>query len=178
MKRKLYDFAAFQVGWFACVLGAAREHEHVGPFVVLAILAAHFAITRDRRGAAVLSLCSLAVGLAVNTILQASGSVVAPGPITGPAWLLALWPLFAMLFDESMSWLRGRYALAAILGAVGAPLSYWGGERAGALRLGTRPLDFVLIAATWSVAMLVLLACQAKYAPLTARARSRSRSSG
>ena len=33
------NFVAFQVGWFACVLGAARGWPLLGPLVALAILA-------------------------------------------------------------------------------------------------------------------------------------------
>lgn len=167
--RKLYNFAAFQAGWFACVLGGAAGRGWLGVAVVAALVAIHLNAARERRGEWKLVACSIPLGLAVNTALQTTGAVVAPGPATGPLWLLALWPLFATLFNESMSWMRGRYALGVAFGAVGAPLSYWAGERAGALDLHDRALVWIpLVVLTWGAAMLVLLRLQARFTPVRA----------
>ncbi|MBL8861911.1 MAG: DUF2878 domain-containing protein [Planctomycetes bacterium] len=166
MTGKLYNFAAFQAGWFACVLGAAHGATWLGPAAVALILAVHLGLARARRGEPLLLLASIPIGLAINTILQTTGAVVAPGPPTGPLWLLALWPLFASIFNESMSWMRGRYAAGTAFGVVGAPLSYWGGERAGALVLHERAAVWIpLVAATWAAAMLVLLWLQQRLTP-------------
>lgn len=164
--RKLYNFAAFQAGWFACVLGGAHGELWLGPLAVTLLLAIHLGIARERRGEWKLLAVSLPLGLAVNTALQTSGAVVAPGPATGPAWLLFLWPLFASIFNESMSWMRGRYALGLAFGAVGAPLSYWAGERVGALRLHERAFVWIaLVVITWSAAMAALLWFQSRWTP-------------
>lgn len=164
--RKLYNFAAFQVGWFACVLGAARGNTWIGPVCVALLLAVHLWIARDRRDEWKLLACSVPLGLVVNAVLQSSGAVVAPGPWTGSLWLLALWPMFATLLNESMSWMRGRYALGVAFGAVGAPLSYFAGERAGALVLHEDARVWIpLVVATWSAAMAVLLALQSRFTP-------------
>jgi len=164
--RKLYNLAAFQAGWFACVLGAARGNLWIGPIVVAILLVAHLGITHRRRGEWKLLACSLPLGLVVNAVLQSSGAVVAPGPWTGPVWLLFLWPLFATLFGESMSWMRGRYALGVAFGAVGAPLSYFGGERLGALALHDNAFVWIpLVIVTWSTVLVVLLALQTRLTP-------------
>ena len=164
--RKLYNFAAFQAGWFACVLGAASGNTWIGPFCVAILLAVHLGIARARREEWKLLALSLPLGLVVNAVLQSSGAVVAPGPWVGPIWLLSLWPLFATLLNESMSWVRGRYALGVAFAAVGAPLSYFGGERAGALTLHEHVFVWIpLVIVTWSTAMVVLLALQARLTP-------------
>ncbi len=167
--RKLYNFAAFQAGWFACVLGAAAGNRWLGPFAVAVLLAIHLRIARDRRGEALFLLASIPLGIAVNSALQSSGAVVAVGPPTGPLWLLALWPLFATLFNESMAWMRGRYALGVLFGTVGAPLSYWAGERAGALEFQLPTLAWIaIVAVSWSLAMCALLALQTRLTPIRA----------
>jgi len=57
-----------------------------------------------------------------------------------------------------MSWMQGRFALAAVAGAIGGPLAYFAGERAGAAVLGpTHASAFVVIAAEWAVAMPLLV---------------------
>jgi hypothetical protein len=167
--RRLYNFAAFQAGWFACVLGAARGAAWLGPAAVAAILAVHLALARGRRGEPLFLACSLPLGVGVNTALQASGAVVTPGPVTGPLWLAALWPLFATLFNESMAWMRGRYAAGVLFAAVGAPLSYGAGERAGALALHPSAARWVaLVVGAWGAAMLALLWLQQRLTPLRA----------
>ena len=62
-----------------------------------------------------------------------------PLPMLAPAWILALWALFAIALREPLRWLHGRWPLAALLGALGGPLSYAGAERLGACTLN-RPV--------------------------------------
>jgi hypothetical protein len=174
--RKLWNFAAFQAGWFACVLGGAAGRDWLGPASVAAILLVHLVLARGRSGEALFLAASLPLGLAINALLQVSGAVVAQGPALGPLWLLALWPLFASLFNESMSWMRGRPLLAVGFGAVGSPLSYLAGERLGALTLHDDVRIWLpLVIATWCPAMLVLLELQARLTPERAAAAREAR---
>jgi hypothetical protein len=53
----------------------------------------------------------------------------------------------------SLEWLSGRYALAAVLGAVAGPLSYLGGERLGAITVES-PLA---IGIEWAIATPLLV---------------------
>ena len=62
--------------------------------------------------------------------------------------------------------MRGRYWLSVAFGVVGAPLSYFGGERAGALTLHEHASVWIpFVVATWSAAMVALLALQARLTP-------------
>ena len=73
-------------------------------------------------------------------------------------WMVALWPNFATTFHTSLSWLAGRYALAAGLGAVGGPLSYYAGARLGALTLPDAPLkSLLIIGLVWAAVLPLLL---------------------
>jgi hypothetical protein len=79
-------------------------------------------------------------------------------PWLSPPWMAALWPNFVTTLHTSLGWLAGRYRLAALLGAVGGPLSYYAGARLGALTFPSDPtFSLIVLAAVWSVAMLVLL---------------------
>ena len=53
---------------------------------------------------------------------------------TAPHWIVAMWVLFASTLNVSLRWLRGRWALATLLGAVAGPLAYYGGAGLGACR--------------------------------------------
>jgi hypothetical protein len=158
---------AFQAGWFACVLGAAAGHAWVGPVVVGAALALHFA-RAARAGAEVrLALSALAIGLAWDGALLHLGllAFTAPGPIEAapPPWMLALWPLFASTLNVSLRWLHARPVAAAILGAVSGPLSYWAGARLGALALPDPGIALALLAAGWAAITPLLLALARRF---------------
>ena len=60
-----------------------------------------------------------------------------------PPWLIALWLIFATTFQSSLSWLAGRYWIAAVSGGIFGPVSYYAGQALGALtggvRMGLRP---------------------------------------
>ena len=46
--------------------------------------------------------------------------------------MLILWANLALTLNGCLRWLQGRYVLAAILGAAGGPLTYFGGMKLGA----------------------------------------------
>jgi hypothetical protein len=155
-------FCLFQAAWFACVLGAAQDHAGWG---ILAVAVAVLVTWRlsDRRDLEIaLTVQAVLMGLAWDTLMLRAGWVnyASPGPgllaAWAPAWILALWALFATLLRGPLSWLQGRPLLAAVLGAVGGPLSYLGAVRLGAGSFpDTREALFVL-AVGWAVMTPVL----------------------
>lgn len=174
MARKLYNFAAFQAGWCACVFGAARGQAWIGVVATASIVAVHLWIARERRREWLLLAASLPIGVCVNAFLAANEAVFVTGaPLVGPAWLLVLWPLFATTFNESMRWMMGRYAIALVFGVLGAPLSYLAGARAGALELGDSHVRWIAyVALAWGLAVPLLLVLRERITPDTSRARS------
>jgi hypothetical protein len=162
LARKIWDFAAFQGAWFACVLGAAAGLWLLGPRVMLAVAVIHLLVTPRplREGAFLLIAATLGTGL--DAVLMALGCLSFDGGIwlagLPPLWMTALWLGFATLFATTLDWLRERYLLAAVLGAVGGPLAYVGGARLGALELHPDTLLVaVAVAAEYAVATPLLL---------------------
>jgi hypothetical protein len=165
--RVIVNFVAFQIGWFACVLGGANGWSWTGTAVGAAIVAGH--VVTAPRPSAELKLAVLAVLIgalwdsslaALGWISYASGTLF---PGTAPNWILALWALFATTLNVSFRWLKGRWLLAAILGAVAGPLSYWAGVRLGAL-VFAEPVQAVLaLAIGWAILMPALLALTRRY---------------
>ena len=51
----------------------------------------------------------------------------APWPSTqlAPGWILGIWLAFSLTLNHSLAFLKQRYALSALLGAIGGPLAYW-----------------------------------------------------
>ncbi len=55
------------------------------------------------------------------------------------------------------AWLRGRHALAAVLGAVAGPASYFAGQKLGAIQFVEPTAALTSLAIGWAVIMPVLM---------------------
>jgi hypothetical protein len=148
---------AFQAGWLATVLGAAKGLVWLGPLAVLAAIVAH-ATLASRPGLELrLLLAAAAVGLAVENTLLTLGLVHYAGdPVWVPLWMVALWPLFATTLNLTLAWLKPRLRLATVAGALAGPLAYAGGEALGAITLHGHAL--MVLALVWAAAFPALLA--------------------
>ncbi|HSB22075.1 MAG TPA: DUF2878 domain-containing protein [Burkholderiaceae bacterium] len=158
-------FVLFQGAWFACVLGASSGHAGqvaLGIAAVVAVVAVLVAWSDDRRAELRLIALALAAGVIWDSLLARAGVVqyASPGPLPGwaPAWILALWVLFAPMLREPLRWLHGRPVLAALFGGVGGALSYAAAERLGACRFPDPTLALAVLGAGWALIVPLLLA--------------------
>jgi hypothetical protein len=65
--------------------------------------------------------------------------------------MVSLWLNFAATLNVSLEWLKGRYLLAAIFGAVGGAGSYYGGARLGATLALPDANGILLLAVGWGI---------------------------
>ncbi|MEO6928960.1 MAG: DUF2878 domain-containing protein [Casimicrobiaceae bacterium] len=158
---KLANFVAFQVGWFACVLGAGNGHPLAGTIVALAVMGVHVALARRPRSEFALLLAAASIGAVWDSLLAASGWLRYPNGVllagTAPYWIVALWALFATTLNVSLAWLKRRMWVAALFGAIGGPLSFLGGARLGALVFDNQAAALVALAAGWALLTPLLL---------------------
>ena len=161
--RKILNFVLFQAGWFACVLGGA----HGMPVAAVAAAGAVIGVSLrwfsvDRMSDVRLFLAVALIGFCVDTMHLRFGGFALIGdprfPHLCPLWLVALWAMFGTTLRGSLSWLAGRYGLAALLGAVAGPLSYLGGAKLGAVTLHpNRAFSIAALAVGWAVVMPLLV---------------------
>lgn len=167
------NFVAFQLGWFACVLGAANGWPWAGPVLVFGIVGLHLARARRWRPELRLILTAAALGLVVDSLLLATGWLRYPSglwiPGLAPYWIVAMWALFATTLNLSLGWLHGRSVLAVLLGAAGGPLSYLAGEKLGGIALTQPAWALAALAVAWAVAMPLLMFLAARYDGITER---------
>ncbi|MDH4175573.1 MAG: DUF2878 domain-containing protein [Betaproteobacteria bacterium] len=155
------NIVLFQVGWFACVLGAAHGYAWAGALAALAIVAWHVARASDPRREAALVAFAAALGVVFESLLVQSGwirfgaGVLVEGAAT--YWMVALWALFATTLNVSLRALRAHAWLAALLGTVGGPLAYYAGARLGALEFVATGAGLAAIGAGWAVLTPLLL---------------------
>jgi hypothetical protein len=144
------------------VLGAARDWSREGAALALVIVAAYVARAVRPRRELLLVAVAVATGALADSLLASAGWLRYQGdaPFDGaaPYWIVALWALFAITLNVSMRALRGRPALGAVLGLVGGPLAYLGGEKLGALALAEPAPALIALALVWALATPALLA--------------------
>jgi hypothetical protein len=166
----LLNYALFQSGWFACVLGAAAGYPWRAATVGLLLVLVHLALVRNAARESLLLLASLLLGLLVDGVHIRTGVLAFPigsfHPNLPPAWILVLWLQFAMTLHYSLGWLTGRYFLGALMGSVSGALAYWAGVRLGAAAFGVELIhSLVQIGLSWGLVMLILLKVSLLTAP-------------
>ena len=155
MARKLLNLGLFQVAWFAAVLGAANGATWLGPLVMLAVLGVHLATIQDRLGELKLLGVAGLAGFVFDTSLVAAGvftpvQALFPHPFS-PPWMIGLWLNFAATLNVSLAWLQERYLLAALCGALGGPLAYYGGAKLGATASLPTTSGIFILALGWGI---------------------------
>jgi Protein of unknown function (DUF2878) len=141
MRRRLVNFAGFQIAWIASVWGESSGRSSIGATIVVLVLAAHLLLAR--RPAAEIRLLAMvgALGCTIDSALgHAALLVFRSGDWLCPLWLVLLWLAFATTLGSSLAWLKDRPVAAAMAGAIFGPLSYYAGQRVGALSLGANPI--------------------------------------
>lgn len=157
----LINFLAFQAGWFACVVGAAHNEATAGILIAAGVIGLHLRYAVAPRRELKLMGVAFLIGLFCDSAFSASGWIRyvdgSPWSWLAPPWILMLWMVFATTVNVSLLWLRARQWLAALFGAVGAPLAYLSGERLGAVRLDPRAEALAGLAVAWALATPLLL---------------------
>jgi hypothetical protein len=167
MNPTILNFAAFQIGWFACVLGGAYGLPWVGPVVVGLAIALHLQRAHEPASEILLIVCVGVIGAVWDSLLVAyaglnytSGTLISN---TAPYWIVAMWMLFATTLNVSLRWLKQRWLLGALFGAVGGPLAYYAGARLGALTFAERDLAMAALAFGWAVLVPLLMALSNRF---------------
>jgi hypothetical protein len=150
-----------QAGWFICVISAARGAGWVGVLFAAGVVGYHLLkAVRPMREARLVAVVTL-VGWTWDSVVAHSGLLAYPNGIlivgTAPYWMAGLWALFAVQFNVLFVWLRRRWLLAGIVGAVAGPLSFRAGAALGAVRFVNDDEAFLVLALGWSILLPVIL---------------------
>ncbi|CRM36523.1 hypothetical protein [Pseudomonas sp. 37 R 15] len=133
MLKSLANAALFQCGWFACVLGGDSLWLLVG----LAVLLVHLLWISSLTDEGTLIIGVTLAGTLLDTLLRTLGvfHFSEPGPLI-PFWLMLLWALLATTLRHCLAWSARPWWRAALLGAVGGPLSYYAGSQLAGVQFG------------------------------------------
>jgi hypothetical protein len=167
---QLVNYALYQTGWFACVLGGASHRPWTGCLMALILVGVHLALSVERTLEVRLVVLATALGAVVEmvqigagTYRFTSGAVIDALP---PAWMLAMWAQFATTFRFSLRRVITRPVPAVLFGAAGGPIAFLAGERLGAVTL-LPPLAYGLLrlSVSWAIALVIFSAVVRRIAP-------------
>ena len=160
LTKSFWNIISVNIGWLACILGAARGYYWLGLIVVPILFVIHItAIERRKiRKIFIVALAATAIGFLMDTTLIIVGALepnrwVMPAPFT-TIWDLIIWANFSLTLDASLRFLQKRPLVAALLGAIFAPGTYYAGDRLGALKFSEPVFNSLLwVGAVWFIAM-------------------------
>ncbi len=174
MHKPWVNAIAYQLVWFAAVIGA--NHDLAWPGVLAALVFLTATLRSSPHRALDLRLITLAMlcGLVIDTacawleLVHYAAPMAGPWPFIAPSWILALWASFSATLTRSMRWLLPRPWLGVLLGALGAPLAYRGAAALGTSVILIPPTWQALVAlgTGWAVAMAMLLSVSPPRTPL------------
>lgn len=156
-KQIAVNFIIFQLGWFSCVLMAARGLPEAGIIIALLLVGIQLFLAENRQNLLILLFIITLIGSVWDSVLTSfnilvfnTGMVV---NFLAPGWIITMWLMFATTLNVSFRWLFGRYWLAMLLGALCGPLAYQAGSALGAVVIPDNLLANLVMAAGWSFLM-------------------------
>ena len=110
---QLVNYTLYQIGWFACVLGAASQRPWTGCLIAMILVGVHLALSVERVLEVRLVVLATAVGAAVEMIQIAAGTYrFTSGTVNDALPPPGCWPCGRSLrrrFDSVCAvWSRGR----------------------------------------------------------------------
>lgn len=164
---KLVNFILFQAGWFACVLFGTTPYHLMGPLIVGLIIAYHLMTVPGQIVEKNLLLSALMIGVVWESLLTASGLLTyAQGQFVewlAPVWIMFMWPLLAITLNVSLRWMKDRFWLSVVFGAIGGPAAFLAGERLGAVSFSDTFVATLVLAAGWAVLFPLLMRLSSRY---------------
>ncbi|WP_136797900.1 MULTISPECIES: DUF2878 domain-containing protein [Desulfosediminicola] len=158
------NFAVYQLNWLICIFG-----QNSFLWLALLLIACHMLVSpspgKDMVLMAIITIC----GITLDGLLKAIGFFSFSSdfwPI--PLWLITVWMTLGLLPNHSLNWLKGRWLLSALLGAIGGPVAYWAGVRLGVASFNwSTPSSLLLLALLWALFWPLMMFCASKVSPKT-----------
>ncbi len=178
---QIANLVLFQIGWWACVLLGGSPAHWSGTLIAMGIIAFHLRQSDHAGAEAKLIALAILIGLLWDSILVSAGLLdYSHGMVAdtlAPHWIIAIWAVFATTFNLSMRWLKNRGIVASLTGAIGAPLSYYAGMKAGSVTMPDQVLAMTVLAVGWALLMPLLMRVSMRYDGFSETFRLRSRAS-
>lgn len=152
--RVIKNVVLFQLGWFACVFGGSGQWHWLASLFVILVLIHHLFDASSVSTELQLLLCAGLIGFVWDSILVRLGILQFEFGFLhenfAPEWIVAMWLLFATTLNVSLRWLKKRWLISAVFGAVGGPLAYLAGQKLGAVVMPDLWVGLAVLCVGWS----------------------------
>ena len=157
----IVNFGLFHLGWLACVIGAASNMSLLGSSIAILLIAVHLYRVANFRAELYLIVAALVIGLIWESLLLTQNWLAYAGSSIGsnlaPYWLVIMWALFATTINISMAWMKDRWLLAMVMGAIFGPMAFIAGEKLGAVEFIDNQRGLIALSLGWAVLMPLIL---------------------
>ncbi len=155
MSPALFNGIAFQLCWFCTAYGVAWGFPWIGPAAVGLSLYVHLRKRLVRPGDFKLLVTIALLGYLTDVALILFGALSfnSPSflPFNYPLWMTGLWLNLGTCFRGCLAWMVDRPLAAAVLGFFGGPMSYYAGERLGAISMGGESIHLLVTGIAWAL---------------------------
>ena len=147
-KQVLVSALLFQAAWPVAIL--ANELIVIVYFAFF--VAIHYFFVSSSKLLWLFSARVAVLGIFMDAMLFRSGVIVGVS-LYPPIWLILLWCMFSLTLPFAFGFLKGRYGLAAFLGATGGSMSYISGSllRSDVSLMSPFIASVVIIAVAWAI---------------------------
>lgn len=146
---KILYFIAFKLCWLVLIYW---QYLLIVPVAVYWC----FAMFKLHQRARIAVIAVTVIGVLLDSLLVANGWLIFVGSSYLPLWMAILWACFALMLVQVLAELLRYSWLAALFGAVGGPLAYWGGSMLGGQMLYQPALELsLLLAMCWALLLAV-----------------------
>lgn len=154
-KYTIANLVLFQLLWLACVWvtgGLGYEWVAVAAMVPLVLLAC---MGPTRTTDLLVALMAASAGLLLDNVWVSIGLLKFTGYTLAPFWIGFLWFGMGLTLNHSMRWFRDKRWLGPAIVGVFGPVTYFSGERLGAVEV-EKSMLLGLIAVSWFLLFIVL----------------------
>ena len=122
--RSAVSFLSFNLGWWACALGANYGYPWLGPALLPLWVGVHLALSPTPCGELLFFILLAGIGFVVDSaFIKLELFTVADTTAWAPLWLVSMWILMGLTYESILSWRRYTWLLL-LSGAVTGPLTY------------------------------------------------------
>lgn len=154
----IWNILAFQITWFSIALSIANDLYWLGiscaSIFIFSHLIHHPHLSREIKLIARVT----AIGIILDSSLLLAKFIEFKHPnfngldFITPWWMVILWLCFGGTISTTFTWLKDKFWLSSICGAIGGACAYWSGYQLGAISYINQPYGLTAIGVLWAIA--------------------------
>lgn len=150
----IINLLIFQGAWFSAALLKDQSL-----WLMLGLLLVHAVFSPSKQYDLRVVVVILPIGMAVESLMIATGLVVYHSEFLLPVWMVLLWCHLAVSFNHSLRWMQSIPAIwQSVLAALTGAGSYAAATRFGAIALpDTQILNLMMIAVIWGIQLPLMM---------------------